>query len=67
MPFKSRSQMRKFAIMEKEGKLAKGTTERWAAETPSTKKLPERATKSKDVVRTVRSVADIKRAAKRFK
>lgn len=41
MPFKSRSQMRKFFAMEAEGKLPKGTARTWAHHTPNLKKLPE--------------------------
>lgn len=45
MPFKSKAQVKKFAILEKEGKLPKGTTKKWAAETPSMKKLPKKKKK----------------------
>ncbi len=41
MPFKSKAQMRLFFAKEKQGELPKGTAKRWAAETPSIKKLPE--------------------------
>jgi hypothetical protein len=40
MPFKSKKQIGKFAILEKEGKLPKGTLKEWAHETPNIKKLP---------------------------
>lgn len=46
MPFKSRSQMRKFFAMESRGELPKGKAEEWAHETPSIKKLPEHVKKS---------------------
>lgn len=42
MPFKSKAQMRKFFQLEKEGKLPKGTAQRWLDETPNVKKLPNR-------------------------
>ncbi len=42
MPFKSRAQLAKFALLEEEGKLPKGTTALWAAETPDIKKLPKK-------------------------
>jgi len=42
MPFKSKRQMRKFFAMEERGELPEGTAERWAHETPSIKKLPEK-------------------------
>lgn len=42
MPYKSKKQMRKFFVLEKQGKLPKGTAEAWAKETPSIKSLPIR-------------------------
>jgi hypothetical protein len=42
MPYKSLAQMRKFFAMEKAGQLPKGTAERWAAHTPSIKRLPKK-------------------------
>jgi len=45
MPYKSKKQMRKFFMLEKEGKLKKGTAEAWANETPNIKKLPLRVKK----------------------
>jgi len=45
MPFESKAQMRKFFAMEERGEIPKGTAQRWADETPSTKKLPERKKK----------------------
>lgn len=47
MPFKSRAQMRKMALLEKQGKLPKGTVHQWARETPSIKKLPKKKAKSR--------------------
>lgn len=44
MPFKSKAQERKFRELEKQGKLPEGTADRWAKETPSLKKLPDRIT-----------------------
>lgn len=34
--------MRKFFLLEKQGKLPKGTAEEWARETPNIKSLPIR-------------------------
>jgi len=45
MPFRSKAQMRKFAAMEKEGKLPKGTFKKWLKHTPNPKGLPERVRK----------------------
>lgn len=42
MPFRSRKQIAKMAMMEHEGKLAKGTVHRWAEETPNIKDLPNK-------------------------
>ena len=47
MPFKSKAQMKKFFVMEKQGKLPKGEAEKWAKETPNIKKLPNHAKKKK--------------------
>lgn len=47
MPFKSKAQVAKFAILEKQGKLPKGTLKKWAKETPNMKKLPKRKNKTK--------------------
>ena len=47
MPFKSRAQAAKIAELEKEGKVKRGTTKKWAAETPKGK-LPERITPKKN-------------------
>ena len=40
MPFKSEAQRRKFAQLEKEGKIKKGTFEEWNKDTP--KEIPEK-------------------------
>ena len=40
-PFHSKAQMKKFFVMEKEGKIPKGTAEHWAHETPNISKLPQ--------------------------
>lgn len=47
MPFKSKSQMRKFFQLEKEGKLPTGTAKAWADETPNIKKLPNKKKEKK--------------------
>lgn len=45
MPFQSKAQMRKIAALERQGKLPKGTTRKWARKTKCTKCLPERKKK----------------------
>jgi hypothetical protein len=45
MPAKSKAQLRKLFVLEKEGKLAKGKAEEFARETPNIKKLPEHVKK----------------------
>ena len=47
MPFKSKAQLKKFAMLEKAGKLPKGTTSQWAHETKNIKRLPEHIKKGK--------------------
>jgi hypothetical protein len=47
MPFKSKKQVAKIAILEKEGKVKKGTMQEWASETPNMKKLPNKVKKKK--------------------
>ena len=47
MPYKSRSQMRKFYALEARGEMKKGTAKRWAHETPDISELPEKKKKSK--------------------
>ncbi|MEW6096542.1 MAG: hypothetical protein AB1567_08460 [bacterium] len=42
MPFKSKRQARWMFWAEKQGRLPKGTARRWAHETPSIKRLPEK-------------------------
>lgn len=42
MPFKSEAQRRKIHELEEQGKLPKGTAEKWEAETPEHAKLPDR-------------------------
>lgn len=42
MPFKSKSQMRKFFAMESRGELPKGEAEKWAHKTKSINTLPEK-------------------------
>lgn len=45
MPFKSKSQQRKFFSMEGRGEIAKGTAEDWMKETPNFKTLPKKIDK----------------------
>ena len=47
MPFRSQAQARKFRVLEKQGKLPKGTSDQWAKETPDIKKLPKRVKRRK--------------------
>lgn len=47
MPFKSKNQMRKFFVLEKQSKLPKGTAGQWAKETSNIKKLPKKVKKKK--------------------
>lgn len=47
MPFKSKAQVKKMAVLEKEGKVKKGTVHEWAKETPNMKKLPKKVKKKK--------------------
>jgi hypothetical protein len=56
MPYKSKSQMRKFFAMEKRGELPKGTAKRWARETPNIKALPEKKGKGRGKKRFPRQV-----------
>lgn len=45
MPAKSKAQLGKLFVLEKEGKLKKGTAKEFARETPNIKKLPEHVKK----------------------
>jgi len=45
MPFKSKAQVGKMAILEKEGKVKKGTFQEFADATPNMKKLPKKLKK----------------------
>ena len=47
MPYKSEAQRKFFFAAEARGDIKKGTARRWAHETPSMKKLPERVGKKK--------------------
>lgn len=47
MPEKSKAQVKKMFMLEKEGKLPKGKALQMARETPNIKKLPEHVRKSK--------------------
>lgn len=49
MPFISKEQMKKFFVLEKQGKLKKGTAKKWADKTPNIKKLPKRVKKANKV------------------
>ncbi len=47
MPAKSKAQLGKLFILEKQGKLKKGIAEEFARATPNIKKLPEHVKKKK--------------------
>ena len=47
MPFKSKSQVRKFGAMVKRGEMTQAEFNKWLHETPSVKKLPERLKSAK--------------------
>lgn len=51
MPFKSKAQVRKFGAMVKRGEISEKKFKEWLKETPSVKKLPERARKNKKKVK----------------
>ena len=42
MPFKSKAQLRKFAVLVEQGKMKHKVFKEWLEATPSVKKLPER-------------------------
>ncbi len=56
MPAKSKSQLRKLAELEAQGKVKPGTAKEWADATPNLSKLPERVTPKK----RPKSIAEIK-------
>jgi len=56
MPFKSKAQQRFMFAAEDRGEIPKGTAKRWAAHTPSLKKLPQHA-KKKDGPAMLRKMA----------
>lgn len=45
MPAKSKAQLKKLFVLEKQGKLKKGTAKEFAQATPNIKKLPEHVKK----------------------
>lgn len=47
MPFKSKSQMRKFYAMEERGEIPKGTVDKWKKHTKNISSLPEKKKKLK--------------------
>lgn len=47
MPAKSKAQLKKLFVLEKQGKLKKGTAKEFANATPNIKKLPEHVKKNK--------------------
>lgn len=50
MPFSSKAQMRKFFVLERQGKISKGTLKEYLDATPNKKALPERLEKKSFVV-----------------
>lgn len=58
MPFRSERQRRKLMQLEKEGRLKKGTVERWDEET--TGPLPERATPKKKAPTSIQEIKEIR-------
>lgn len=60
MPFKSQAQRAKMFELEKQGKVPKGTAERWNKETPKGP-LPERITPKK----APQSLADLRSISKK--
>jgi hypothetical protein len=55
VPYKSKAQMKKFFVMEREGELPKGTAEEWAHHTKDLKSLPEHVSEKKGFAMTVLS------------
>ena len=51
MPFKSRAQLRKFAVLVEQGKMKPRVFKEWLKATPSVKKLPERVKTSQPSLR----------------
>jgi len=47
MPFKSRSQLRKFGALVNRGEMSEATFKRWLEETKNVNKLPEKVKKKK--------------------
>ena len=59
MPFKSKAQRRLFFAMEARGEVPAGTTAKWEAHTPKSKKLPERVGKQAECPDWVAKVASL--------
>lgn len=53
-PAKSKAQLKKMFVLEKEGKVKKGTAKEWADSTPNIKKLPEHVKKRKSKAKSKR-------------
>ena len=66
MPFKSKSQMRKFFAMESSGEIPKGTTKEWLKETPNVKKLPEKLVKKSFAIGFEKAAAGFSYAVPKF-
>lgn len=54
MPAKSKAQLREMFVLEKEGKVKKGTAKEWADATPNIKKLPEHVKKKRQAHHVVK-------------
>lgn len=65
MPLKSKAQERKLWELEQQGKVPKGTVDKWRAETPSLHALPEHAARSargrSKTIQTIKSIGGKKR------
>lgn len=66
MPFKSDAQRRYMFWAENRGKIPKGTSKRWAKETPNIEDLPERAKKKKKRIKKAAFDIGIATAAIKF-
>jgi len=65
MPFRSRSQLRKFAVLVRQGKMSEKEFKKWIKETPDIKSLPERKNKKKKKKRKRRKKNEKKKEKKR--
>lgn len=59
MPFKSQAQRAKFHALVAQGKMKQSTLDEWEASTPKDKKLPERVTDKKPVIRSLSELREL--------